>query len=85
MVTVTFDTLKVVETLRSAGLTEEMAKGITHALKMVTDARLDELATKRDLVEAENRLVKWVAAMFVAQSALIITAMFAMFRIFSGH
>ncbi|MBF0369654.1 MAG: DUF1640 domain-containing protein [Magnetococcales bacterium] len=44
-------------------------------------ARLEE-RSKRDLAEAKVDIVKWVAGMLVAQSAIIIGAMFALFRFF---
>ncbi|MEO5332940.1 MAG: CCDC90 family protein [Magnetococcus sp. YQC-5] len=71
MTTLTFDTLKFVETLTTADFTEKQAKAVSSAFREVFDARLDELVTKRDLevtkrdlefklAETELRLIKWV-------------------------
>jgi hypothetical protein len=51
MATVTFDTLKFVETLKAAGVPEEQAKAISAAVRDVYDAA--DLATKRDLKDLE--------------------------------
>lgn len=74
-----FDTLKVYERLRGADLPEKAAKEIAEVFKETVEERL---ATKRDLTELEKRIelkiseakvdiIKWVAAMLVAQAALI--------------
>lgn len=54
MATITFDTLKFVETLTSHGMPESQAKGVAEAFKGV--AGETETATKRDLAETELRL-----------------------------
>ena len=47
MATITFDTLKFVETLKTHGMHEEQAKGVAEAFK---DAQGEaELATRRDI------------------------------------
>lgn len=65
MVTITFDTLEYANRLKAAGFTDEQAQVITELQRAVTDntlqqARhdyhLDEIATKRDLVELEANL-----------------------------
>lgn len=78
-----FDTLKVYERLKSADLPEKAAKEIAEVFRETIEERL---ATKRDLTELEKHLdlrlkelessikadiIKWVAAMLVAQAALI--------------
>lgn len=74
-----FDTLKVYERLRGADLPEKAAKEIAEVFKETVEERL---AAKRDLTELEKRIelkiseakvdiIKWVAAMLVAQAALI--------------
>ncbi|MBF0566594.1 MAG: DUF1640 domain-containing protein [Nitrospirae bacterium] len=72
---VTFDTLKFVENLMKSGFSEEQAKGLSEALKDAQDAGMDEVATKGDLKELKaeiiSDIVKWVAAMLVAQAAVI--------------
>ncbi|MBF0566655.1 MAG: DUF1640 domain-containing protein [Nitrospirae bacterium] len=71
----TFDTLKFVENLKKSGFSEEQAKGLSDALKDVQDSSMGITATKGDLKELKSEIisdiVKWVAAMLVAQAAVI--------------
>ncbi|MBF0285297.1 MAG: DUF1640 domain-containing protein [Magnetococcales bacterium] len=50
---VTFDTLKYVKTLKSAGFEEKQAEALAEVQKELLDANLNDLATKRDLKELE--------------------------------
>ncbi|MGH8577651.1 MAG: DUF1640 domain-containing protein [Gammaproteobacteria bacterium] len=82
MTTVTFDTLRFVETLKEAGVSEAQAKAIAQAFR---DAQGEvELVTKADLRELEHALraalaevkadtIKWVAGLLLAQAALVAT------------
>ena len=54
MTTITFDTLKFVKTLKSAGFEEKQAEALAEAQTEVFEKNLDELATKRDLKELEQ-------------------------------
>ncbi|MDP2100339.1 MAG: hypothetical protein U1D70_03195 [Methylobacter sp.] len=59
MAALTFDTLKFVERLEKAGLPREQAAAIAEAQKEAFAEAMDsQLATKSDLMEMENRLVK---------------------------
>ena len=71
MATITFDTLKFVETLKSHGMPEEQVKGIAEAFRDASGEA--ELATKRDMKEmrleidakfekvfGELTLIKWM-------------------------
>ncbi|MBF0448809.1 MAG: DUF1640 domain-containing protein [Magnetococcales bacterium] len=71
MTTVTFDTLKFVETLKVGDFSEKQAKALSEALKEAQEARLDELASKadllleverirRDIAETKADVIKWV-------------------------
>ncbi|MBF0445726.1 MAG: hypothetical protein HQL68_09050 [Magnetococcales bacterium] len=67
MTAITFDTLKFVETLKAGNFTDEQPHALSSALKEAQEARLDELATKRDskelelkIAEMETPLIKWV-------------------------
>ncbi|MEO5369717.1 MAG: CCDC90 family protein [Magnetococcus sp. DMHC-1] len=67
MTTITFDTLKFVRRLKDAGIPEHQAEAISDAFKDAQEARLDELATKRDLKDLELKIemaktetIKWV-------------------------
>ncbi|MGH8562743.1 MAG: DUF1640 domain-containing protein [Gammaproteobacteria bacterium] len=75
MTAVTFDTLKFVETLKAAGVSEAQAKAIAQAFR---DAQGEvELVTKADLraelAELKVDLIKWVAGLLLAQAALVAT------------
>jgi hypothetical protein len=58
MATVTFDTLKFVEKLESAGITREQAKAEAEALVTALSEAMDsQLATKNDINRLEKELV----------------------------
>ncbi|MBF0568268.1 MAG: hypothetical protein HQK95_05310 [Nitrospirae bacterium] len=59
-----FDTLRVVESLKSSGFSEE---GFTTA----ADLERVSLELKADIESSKSDIIKWVAAMLVAQTALI--------------
>ncbi len=71
MSVITFDTLKFVKTLKSSGMSEEQAEAIANAVK---DAQETQLVTKVDLIELKMELIKWVVALMLAQTGLIIAA-----------
>ncbi|MBF0426793.1 MAG: hypothetical protein HQL66_13340 [Magnetococcales bacterium] len=55
-------------------------------MEQIEASRLKEVATRQDLAETKADIIRWVAGMFIAQSALIIGAMFAITRILAdGH
>lgn len=87
MSTVTFDTLKYVETLKEAGVPENQARAQSEALKEVLNT---EVATKHDIKELELKidtrfekiqgeftLIKWMIGFNLAMSVSIL------FKIFS--
>ncbi|MBF0153678.1 MAG: DUF1640 domain-containing protein [Magnetococcales bacterium] len=91
MTTITFDTLAFVKKLETAGVppaqAEAQAEALTDILRKVEESRLQELATKgdvlrleKDIADAKTDMLKWTAGMFAAQTALIIGAMFAMMK-----
>ncbi len=72
MATVTFDTLKFVEKLEKAGVPREQAIAIAEAQKDAFAEAMDtQLATKSDLMEMENRLIKWSIGLALGQVAII--------------
>ena len=75
MNTITFDTLAFAKKLKEAGFSEQQAESQAQALSQAlaehAERQKEELATKRDLVEAKADIIKWVAGMLVAQAALI--------------
>ena len=56
MATITFDTLKFANRLKSAGVLPEHAEAEAEALSEVFEANLKELATKEDIKHLEERL-----------------------------
>ncbi|MBF0564967.1 MAG: DUF1640 domain-containing protein [Nitrospirae bacterium] len=66
------DTLKIYERLRAANLDEKAAKEIAEVIKDVVETNL---VTKSALENALSKqtvdIIKWVAAMLVAQAAVI--------------
>lgn len=81
MSTVTFDTLKFVETLKKSGFDEEKAKGIAVAYQ---EAATDQqLVTKQDLqielapIKAELQVMKWMSGLIMGGVfALILKSFF---------
>jgi hypothetical protein len=87
MSTLTFDTLKFANQLKTAGVPATHAEAEAKALSEVFETNLSELATKADLRELELRitsrsdskladlkfeLLKWMIGLAVAQAGLII-------------
>ncbi|MBF0185694.1 MAG: hypothetical protein HQM06_15090 [Magnetococcales bacterium] len=79
-VATSFDAIAYAKRFKAAGFTEQQAEEVVTALREIRDARLEELATKTDVESAKVDLIKWTAGMFVAQTALIIGAMFAVMK-----
>lgn len=84
MSAVTFDTLKYVERLTSAGLPAQQAKAEAEALRDALSelVELRSLATKEDvamiradvkteIAEAKADIIKWVAGLLLAQAGLV--------------
>jgi cysteine sulfinate desulfinase/cysteine desulfurase-like protein len=82
MSAVTFDTLKFVRHLRSAGVPESQAEAFAEAMKEAQGEA--DLATKADLREMENRLKAEIQAMLNRHLLVIISAMVGLTAIFSG-
>jgi hypothetical protein len=75
MTTITFDTLKFVERLKLAGVSEEQAKAEVEALTAALNETIAvrELATKTDLEMIKADLIKWMAGLLLAQAAVVAT------------
>ena len=78
------DTLELFDGLKES-FSEEQAHTLSRVLRRVEESRMNdmatkrdlvELATKRDLAELETRLIKWMFGM----SATIVGLVFAMLR-----
>ncbi|KWT85923.1 hypothetical protein [Candidatus Magnetominusculus xianensis] len=85
MATILFDTLKVVESLKSSGFSEEQAKGLSEALKVAQETSTEHLATKDDISKLELRIesvksetLKWMFLFWAGQ----LLAIFAMLKAF---
>ena len=61
------DTHGLIERLKARGFSPDQAEGITESLQEIN---LEQLATKADLRELENRLLKWIIPLMVGQTAL---------------
>ena len=87
MSTLTFDTLKFANRLKTAGIPSVHAEAEADALAEAFETNLSELATKADLRELELRitsrfdskladlkfeLLKWLIGLAVAQAGLLI-------------
>ena len=79
MATLTFDTLKFVERLKSAGVPEMQAKAEAEALQEALGSFSYETLTKdyfeyrlkAEIESAKADIIKWVAALLVAQAGLV--------------
>ena len=72
MATITFDTLKFAEKLEKSGLSREQAAAIAEAQKDAFAEAMDsQLATKADLMDMENRMIKWAIGLAFGQIAII--------------
>jgi hypothetical protein len=72
MATTTFDALKFAEKLERAGLPREQAAAIAEAQKDAFAEAMDsQLSTKADLMEMENRLIRWSIGLALGQVAII--------------
>ena len=72
MTAVPFDTLKLAEQLQSGGFTTEQARAAVSALAEA--ASVAELATKRDLIDLEQRLTIRLGGMLIVVVGIILTA-----------
>ena len=77
MTATTFDTLEFSRALQNAGMSQEQADAMAQAQKQAFDQMVStrELATKADLLETKYDILKWMFALFVAQTALIVAVL----------
>ena len=72
MTMITFDTLKFVERLEKAGVSREQASAMAEAQKdAFSEAMGTQIAPNSDLLEMENRLIKWGIGLALGQVAII--------------
>lgn len=74
MSAITFDTLKFVKKLEAAGIRSNEAEAIAEAQSEAFGEmmKVNELATKSDLMAMKFDLLKWIVALALAQCSLII-------------
>ncbi len=72
---ITFDTLAYSQELQAAGVppqqAEAMAKAQRKALEKIVESQ--EIATKNDLLQLKQELIKWVLGVAASQTAIILT------------
>lgn len=85
MTAIHFDSHEFYSELVQSGLAEKTADALTKAVVKIEKAKLDELATKRDIKELEvkiaeskTELIKWI----VGSGFALISVIFAMLRFF---
>ena len=75
MTSITFDTLKFVNTLKEAGFQEKQAEAVSNAIK--ESFKESDLVTNQHLsLELERTkadMIKWIAGLLLAQAAIIAT------------
>ena len=74
MTSITFDTLKFVKRLEAAGLPAVEAEAIAEAQSEAFGEmmKVNELATKSDLMEMKFDLLKWIVGLALAQFGLMV-------------
>ena len=71
---ITFDTLAYVKKLKAAGVPEAQAEVQAEAFaQIIEDKPVTKEYLKTELAHTEARIIKWVAAMLVAQAAVVAT------------
>jgi hypothetical protein len=75
MSTVPFDTHAFYVELVESGLAEKTAEALTKAVTKIELAKLDDLATKRDLAETKADLIRWVVGVGLLQITIIAALM----------
>ena len=71
MTTLPFDTHAFYTELVESGLAEKTATALTKAVAQIEQAKLDDLATKRDLAETKADLIKTIILIGSLQTAII--------------
>jgi hypothetical protein len=75
MSTVPFDTHAFYVELVESGLAEKTADALTKAITKIELAKLEDLATKRDLAETKADLIRWVVSVGLLQITIIVALM----------
>ena len=75
MSNIPFDTHAFYVELVESGLAEKTADALTKAVTKIELAKLDDLATKRDLAETKADLIRWVVSVGLLQITIIVALM----------
>lgn len=79
MTAITFDTLKVLETLKASGFNEAQAKGIVTILREAQDARMEDLATKQDVAVLRHNMKELELRMGIKTGGMILAGIGILF------
>ena len=85
MSTVPFDTHAFYVELVESGLAEKTADALTKAVTKIELAKLEELATKRDLVEMKVDLQRWTVTVVLGTAILQTAIIAALILKIAGH
>ena len=85
MSTVPFDTHAFYVELVESGLAEKTADALTKAVTKIVLAKLEELATKRDLVEMKVDLQRWTVTVVLGTAILQTAIIAALILKIAGH
>jgi hypothetical protein len=85
MTTLPFDTYSFYTELVESGLPEKTADALTKAVTKIEQAKLDDLATKRDLSELKADLQRWVITVVFGTAILQTAIIAALLLKIAGH
>ncbi|CAG1005287.1 hypothetical protein MTYP_03244 [Methylophilaceae bacterium] len=85
MSTMPFDTHAFYTELVESGLAEKTADALTKAVAKIELAKLEELATKRDIVEMKSDLQRWTVTVVLGTAVLQTTIIAALILKLTAH
>lgn len=85
MSTMPFDTHAFYTEFVESGLAEKTADALTKAVAKIALAKLEELATKRDIVEMKSDLQRWTVTVVLGTAVLQTTIIAALILKLTAH
>ena len=85
MSTMPFDTHAFYTELVESGLAEKTADALTKAVAKIELAKLEELATKRDIAEMKSDLQRWTVTVVLGTAVLQTTIIAALILKLTAH
>lgn len=85
MSTMPFDTHAFYTELVESGLAEKTADALTKAVTKIELAKLEELATKRDIAEMKSDLQRWTVTVVLGTAVLQTTIIAALILKLTAH